>query len=298
MASTASAWKIGFFGKGYGRTFRTEQESLDSAGEGRVDSKEPSISEDFAKRMVPFYAQCLIEVEFPALEFCAPVSLTIPLLQNSVQGRLSTPQLRLAYSTLVRSACVSAYEYDGLPDETYSLAWYCVQLILDKLRDLTSPAAHDVKGKGKAARDDVKVEDRSVERIHRLRLVLISMVSSLPLLLMSRVLEEIRIIILTQPADSDEESAAGRRRKELVEALFAEFLEGVGDREKEAAIRWWYQHRPMLISGREEEKGEEEGTGTVVGSWMKGVKKDLKDAVNEELGRSDAARDQGVVSRL
>ena len=161
-----------------------------------------------------------------------------------------------------------------------------------------------MKGKGKAAGDDVKVEDRSVECVHRLRLVLISMVSSLPLLLMSRVLEEIRIILLTttaaapQPADSDQESAAGRRRKELVEALFAEFLEGVGDREKEAAIRWWYQHRPMLISGR---KGEEEGEGTVVGSWIKGVKKDLKDAVNGELGResrSDAARDQGVVSRL
>ena len=232
----------------------------------------------------------------------------IPLLQNSVEGRLSTPQLRLAYSALVRSACVSAYEFDGLPDETYSLAWYCVQLILDKLRDLTSPAAHDVKGKGKARGDDVKVEDRSVERVHRLRLVLISMVSSLPLLLMSRVLEEIRIILLTttsdapQPADSAEESAAeGRRRKELVEALFSEFLEGVGDREKEAAIRWWYQHRPMLISGREEGKEKEEGTGTVVGSWIKGVKKELKDAVNEELGResrSDAARDQGVVSRL
>ena len=232
----------------------------------------------------------------------APVSLTIPLLQNSVQGRLSTPQLRLAFSMLVQSACVSANEFDGLPDETYSLAWYCVQLILDKLRDLTSPAAHDVKGKGKAAReDDIEVEDRSVECVHRLRLVLISMVSSLPLLLMSRVLEEIRILLLTaaaalQPADSDEEGAAGRRRKELVEALFVEFLEGVGNREKEAAIRWWYQHRPMLISGR-----EEEGTGTVVGSWIKGVKKDLKDAVNEELGResqSDAARDQGVVSRL
>ena len=163
----------------------------------------------------------------------------------------------------------------------------------------------DLKARG----DDVKVEDRSVERVHRLRLVLISMVSSLPLLLMSRVLEEIRIILLTTttsaappPADSDEESAAeGRRRKELVEALFAEFLEGVGDREKEAAIRWWYQHRPMLISGREEEKEKEEGEGTVVGSWIKGVKKELNGAVNEELGResrSDAARDQGVVSRL
>jgi hypothetical protein len=242
--------------------------------------------------MVPFYAQCLIEVNFLLLNWCIHVPY-IPLLQNSVQGRLSTPQLRLAYSALVRSACVSAYAFDGPPDETYSLAWYCVQLVLDKLRDLTSPA-HDVKGKGKA-RDDV--EDRSVERVHRLHLVLISMVSSLPLSLMSRVLEEIRTILSAQP-DSDEvtEESAGRRR-ELVEALFSEFLEGVGDREKEAAIRWWYQHRPMLISG--EEKGEEEGRGTV-GSWIKGVKKDLKDAVNEELGRESQsdAHDQGVVSRL
>lgn len=218
------------------------------------------------------------------------MSLTFLCWQNSVQGRLSTPQLRLAYSALVRSACVSAYAFDGPPDKTYSLAWYCVQLILDKLRDLTSPA-HDVKGKGKA-RDDV--EDRSVERVHRLRLVLISMVSSLPLLLMSRVLEEIRIMLTAQP---DSEESAGRR-KELVEALFSEFLEGVGDREKEAAIRWWYRHRPMLISGKEL-KGEEEGKGTF-GSWIKGVKKDLKDAVNEELGRESQsdAHDQGVVSRL
>jgi hypothetical protein len=92
-----------------------------------------------------------------------------------------------------------------------------------------------VKGKDKA-RDDA--EDRSVERVHRLHLVPISMVSSLPLSLMSRVLEEIRNTITAQPFDSDamaEESAG--RRKELVEALFSEFLEGVGDREKEAAIR-------------------------------------------------------------
>ena len=72
LASTASAWKIGFFGKGYGRTARTGQEPLDASGEGRVDSQESSISEDFAKRMVPFYAQCLIEVEFPALELGHP----------------------------------------------------------------------------------------------------------------------------------------------------------------------------------------------------------------------------------
>jgi len=203
-----------------------------------VDSQEPSMSEDFAKRMVPFYAQCLIEVSFLVLDWWTH-DPHISMLQNSVQGRLSV------------------YAFDGLPDGTYSLAWYCVQLIPDKLRDLTSPA-HEVKEKGEA-RDDV--EDRSVERVHRLHLVPISMVSSLPVSLMSRVLEEIRNTFTAQPSDFDamaEESA--RRRKELVEALFSEFLEGVGDREKEAAIRWWFQHRPMLISG---EKGKEEGKGTI-----------------------------------
>ncbi|KIK00572.1 hypothetical protein K443DRAFT_7528 [Laccaria amethystina LaAM-08-1] len=102
----------------------------------------------------------------------------------------------------------------------------------------------------------------------------ISMVSSLPLSLTSRVLEEIRNTLTAQPFDSHamaEESAW--RRKELVEALFSKFLEG--------------------------EKGKEEGKGTI-GSWIKGVKKDLKDAVNEELGRESQwdAHDLGVVTRL
>lgn len=78
-----------------------------------MDSQESSILEDFAKRMVPFYAQGSIEVSFLLLNWCIHVP-HIRLLQNSVQGRLSTPQLGLAYSVLLRSACVNAYAFDGL----------------------------------------------------------------------------------------------------------------------------------------------------------------------------------------
>jgi hypothetical protein len=150
--------------------------------------------------MVPFYAQCLIE--------------------NSEDGHLSIPQLRLAYSALVRSASVSATTFDS--QESFELAWYCVELILDKIRQLATEAnTGDVKG-----------------RLHRLRLVLISTVLSLPLPLMVRVLEEIRDIIV----NVGEVSA----RTELADALFVEILENVGDREKEASMRWWYANRLRL----------------------------------------------------
>lgn len=80
-----------------------------------------------------------------------------------------------------------------------------------------------------------------------------------------RVLEEIRIIILTCPwSDSGVEvmeepeeavslaqstNAKPNQRAELVEALFSEIMGQVGDREKEAAMRWWYDHREKLMGG-------------------------------------------------
>ncbi|KAF8816916.1 hypothetical protein BYT27DRAFT_7219497 [Phlegmacium glaucopus] len=56
--------------------------------------------------------------------------------QSSVDGKLSIPQLRLAYSALVRSATVMS---TGAPGDTYTLAWYCVQLLIDTIRDLSPP---------------------------------------------------------------------------------------------------------------------------------------------------------------
>lgn len=92
-------------------------------------------------------------------------------------------------------------------------------------------------------------EGQTRERLHRLHLTLISTVPSLPLPLMIRALEKIRSIVMTRPKSDGgvwevgDDVGEERRRKELVDALFVEILEGVGDREKEAAMRWWYANR-------------------------------------------------------
>ncbi|KAG5644888.1 hypothetical protein DXG03_007440 [Asterophora parasitica] len=170
----------------------------------------------FVHRMVPYYAQCLIE--------------------NSQDGRLSTAQLRLAYAALVRSASSNSDQEDAR-----QLGWYCISVILDTIRELSQQEP------GSPGDDP--------ERLHRLLLTLISTVPSHPLPLMIRTLEEIQIFITTRP-QSDSGVAVvgdgveiGRRRKELVDALFAEILERVGDREKEAAMRWWYTHRRSFLPG-------------------------------------------------
>lgn len=83
--------------------------------------------------------------------------------------------------------------------------------------------------------------------------MLIATVPSLPLALLARVLTEIRAIIIActpiqgQVAPLGAAGAEGRR-KELVEALFGEILERVGDREKEFVLRWWYDNQEELGS--------------------------------------------------
>ncbi|KAF5374139.1 hypothetical protein D9615_008886 [Tricholomella constricta] len=186
----------------HGTSASTETSVLDSTG--------------FVHRMVPYYAQCLIE--------------------NSQDGRLSTAQLRLAYAALVRSACsFNSTASTG----SHQLGWYCISLILDMIRELSQP----------------ELEESARERVQRLHLTLISTVPSLPLPLMIRALEEIRSIITTRSQSDSGVGGVGdgveeeRRRKELVDALFTEILERVGDREKEAAIRWWYAHRNSFLWG-------------------------------------------------
>ena len=118
------------------------------------------------------------------------------------------------------------------------------------------------------------------DRTHRLSLMLISTISSLPMTVMLRVLDEIYIIInaysysyssslAPSPRDqkaalveikmkkvhsrtpSSERKRRRRKEKELLEDLFSEILEKIGDRKKEAAMKWWYTYRPILISNLE-----------------------------------------------
>lgn len=113
------------------------------------------------------------------------------------------------------------------------------------------------------ATDDSKATSSATEsHLHRLHLALIATVQSLPLPLMLRVLDEIRDIIIGKDAHRTEyhehsklgtstnegSSAALGRKTELVNALFREILEHVGDREKEAAMGWWYANLADLRS--------------------------------------------------
>ncbi|PPQ69303.1 hypothetical protein CVT24_001669 [Panaeolus cyanescens] len=221
------------------------------------------LSTDFFKRMVPFYAECLID--------------------NSKEGRLNTSQLRLAYSALVRSATVSAFMSEGeKPDETYTLAWYCIQLLLDTIHQQLPPAGS--KGKGKA------VNTSDPDRLQRLLLMLISSVSSVPLPLMMRTLDEIRTLLTSDlpPLSGSQQSKKDKeRREEVLEALFEEILEKTGDREKEAAMRWWYTWRPHLLASPAEDK--EDGG---LFSWFSARKKkrvETQGTQGEELKNSNAS---------
>ena len=68
----------------------------------------------------------------------------------------------------------------------------------------------------------------------------------------------------TPTSTSVSQSKAYERRKELLEALFSELLEKTGDREKEAAVRWWYQNRDLLVRGLGE---SDDGKGGSYG-WL------------------------------
>ncbi|KAK7048188.1 hypothetical protein R3P38DRAFT_3256846 [Favolaschia claudopus] len=197
----------------------TKYSSEGRAGKGK-DAPRP-----FTERMVPFYAHCLIE--------------------NSIDGRLNTPQLRLAFASLVRSASSStasscegsASTFPTRLGDAYALAWYCIDALLAAIRDAASQG--------------------DTERVHRLRLTLISSVPSLPLVLLPRVLEEVKTAILSSEGDA-------RAGRELVEAMYEEISERVGDQEKEVVLRWWYENRrafgnDLLVGGPEVKEGSGEG---------------------------------------
>jgi len=79
------------------------------------------------------------------------------------------------------------------------------------------------------------ISERDDERRHRLYLTLISCVPSVPLALLPRLLDPIRSAIDTTHED--------HKKRELIEALFVEIKERVGDREKEYMVRWWGEQR-------------------------------------------------------
>lgn len=80
---------------------------------------------------------------------------------------------------------------------------------------------------------------------HRLHLALVSLLSSLPVSLLPGTLQHAKRVI---SAEDDAEM-----RGALVDALYQELLEKVGDRGKAVAVREWHEARVVLARGVENE---------------------------------------------
>ncbi|KAL5501595.1 hypothetical protein ACEPAH_8855 [Sanghuangporus vaninii] len=198
----------------------SEKSASSSPVQDKKDRKDKSVEKssdiNLARRLVPRYSQLLLE--------------------NARDGGLTTPQLRLAYAALVRSASTgrnpchpssamhrtsrspfSLHGWNGSAvDEEFSgdpaLAWLCVEQLL---------RAH-------AATINETPQTRTA-----LSLTLISLIPNVSLVLLPRVLGEIERVV-----DGELEP---ERRRVLIENVFEEILERVGDAEREVAMRWWFE---------------------------------------------------------
>jgi hypothetical protein len=142
-------------------------------------------------------------------------------MQNSADGKLTTAQLRLAFSALTSSASGNAP----------AMGQFCLSSLLSALAD--HPAAD------------------SAPRRHRLRLVLVSTLSALPLMVLPDALNAV--------SDAMRDSK-GDEQRELGRDVFKEIMENVGDREKEYCLRWWEEQRDALEG---DGKGKGRGRGAL-----------------------------------
>ena len=81
------------------------------------------------------------------------------------------------------------------------------------------------------------------DHLHRLHSTLVATVPAVSIALLPRVLEECKAVIT-----SLSDPAAAAQRRYLVQMLFKELSENVGDAEKEYSIRWWYENRASLAA--------------------------------------------------
>ncbi|KAI0320160.1 hypothetical protein OF83DRAFT_656818 [Amylostereum chailletii] len=156
------------------------------------------------------------------------------LLENSADDKLNTAQLRLAYAALVGSASASSP----------ALAQYCMAELHTAVSSI--------------------ITEEEAQRRHRLHLTLVSTLSALPIALLPSTLD---MILAAISSLSDDEE-----RMELVEAVFTEILERVGDREKEYTMRWWVDHEATFSGtvhlSKAKGKGKEKPNDIVASSRL------------------------------
>ena len=149
----------------------------------------------------------------------------------------------MAYAALVRSAgafgiqAAESQAGDSLsssPTPGDAFAWYCIEALLEVIGS-SSPSS--IPSTSTSNPPPHIIDDH----LHRLHLTLVATVSSVSLVLLPRLLDEVSAVIQSYPASQ------GTERDELVQALFKEFERNVGDREKEFVMEWWYEHRGELL---------------------------------------------------
>ena len=172
----------------------------------------------------------------------------------------------MAYAALVRSASAFGYAkataQAGNSVDADSMAWYCIEVLLDAARHAraapvkaTLPYSPDAQTSSSSSSAPPTPAQESFdvpsEHLHRLHLALIATVPSVSLTLLPRLLSEVMAIVVSVSAPSPAHYATERRveemRAELVDALFKAISQDVGDAEKAYAIEWWYENREELV---------------------------------------------------
>ncbi|EPS96517.1 hypothetical protein FOMPIDRAFT_1062184 [Fomitopsis schrenkii] len=160
----------------------------------------------YISQIMPFYTNCLLE--------------------NSGEGKLNTAQLCLAYAAVVRSATAlgqSSLNLSGAHTDGEVLACFCIEKLFN--------AIHRVR----------VMHGPPDDHLHRLHSTLVATVPSVSVALLPRVLAECKAVIVSLAVP-----AAAAQRRYLIQTLFKELSENVGDAEKEYSMRWWYENRASL----------------------------------------------------
>jgi len=131
------------------------------------------------------------------------------LLENSEKGKLTTDQLRLAFTNLVRSAKYGAKFRD-------ELAWLCIDQLHKKIKKV-----------------DLKRNNGPGSHGERLTLTLISLLSAVS----SQILGPLTQIL----GPLLEEAGDKKCHSSLLEEIKVEIMERVGDADKKFLLDWWGQ---------------------------------------------------------
>ncbi|KAF9267284.1 hypothetical protein L218DRAFT_984839 [Marasmius fiardii PR-910] len=225
----------------------------------------------FAQRLVPFYVKCLIENsdegQLSTVQLCMAFRA---LLRSAACSHTETS------------------DYTDQPVK-YALAWFCVSEMVDAQKCLEQELSTEYKsvdGRSLSGRTSIIMKE---QRFHRLRMAMVAGLSAVPHALLGEYLNELKRIILNHDAPDREEnlhapgtrkgkgkekahdlegeeesklstisqavggdvskSRGTREKEELLQALYLEATERVGDREQEVIISWWYENLDLL--GRE-----------------------------------------------